>query len=437
MRACVITYGCQMNEYDTHAIQSQLAGIGYNFVDNHKDADLVILNTCAVRGKPVERVQTMLGDLRKEKRRRNLTIGLMGCLAQLPEGQAMAAKFGVDIVLGPGAITEIVPAIEKGNYRNFEFKSELNFFMPPPPKDTLTAHVTIMRGCDHKCTYCIVPTTRGPEVSRHPDDILREVDSLLEAGAVEISLLGQNVNSYGMQHGRGEDRELIPGFPSFADLLRRVGKTGVKRLRFITSHPMNFSADLVYAIAETPAVCRYIHLPVQSGSNRVLKRMAREYTREFYLERVGLVRELMPDAVISTDIIVGFPGETEEDFEETLTLYDEVGYDMAFMFIYSEREGTPAARHFEDMPHNVKVARLMRLIDKQKDWSLNRFRQWIGREVEVLIKGPAYDDEMMQGHTRGNHPITLPKAYAPKPGLYRARVFHATPHLLLGEPVSA
>lgn len=425
-----------MNEYDTHAIQSQLAGIGYSFVDHIKDADLVLLNTCAVRGKPVEKVRSMLGNLRREKRTRHVTVGMMGCLAQLPEGQEMGAKFDVDIMLGPGAITEIVPAIQQGRFQDFEFKSELNFYTPPPPKETLTAHVTIMRGCNHKCTYCIVPTTRGPEVSRHPDDILREVEALRDAGVVEVSLLGQNVNSYGLQYGTSEHRQLIPGFPSFAELLRKVGQVGIPRVRFITSHPMNFSEDLVYAIAETPAVCRYIHLPVQSGSNRILRRMAREYTREFYIKRIKLIREVLPDATVSTDIIVGFPGETEEDFQETLSLYDEVGYDLAFMFIYSEREGTPAARHFEDLPHHVKVDRLMRLIDKQKLWSLKRYQDWVGKEVEILIKGPAYEDDMMQGHTRGNHAMILPKSDAPTPGIYRAQVTHATPHLLYGEGVA-
>lgn len=434
MRACILTYGCQMNEYDTHAIQSQLAGIGYSFVDDIKDADLVLLNTCAVRGKPVDKVRSMLGVLRREKRSRKVTVGLMGCLAQLPEGQRMGTEYGVDIMLGPGAITEIVPAIEKGKVQDFEFKSELNFYMPPPPQDTLSAHVTIMRGCDHKCTYCIVPTTRGPEVSRPADDILREVEALRDAGILEVTLLGQNVNSYGLENGLGGKRRQLDGFPSFADLLRRVGQVGIPRVRFITSHPMNFSDDLIYAIAETPSVCRFIHLPVQSGSNRILRRMAREYTREFYLERIALMRKLLPDMVISTDIIVGFPGETEEDFQETLSLYDEVGYDLAYMFIYSEREGTPAARHFEDMPQRVKSERIMRLVDKQKDWSLRRYREWIGREVEVLVKGDAFhEEEFVQGHTRGNHVMMVSRQLASQPGIYRVQVTHATPHRLYAE----
>jgi tRNA-2-methylthio-N6-dimethylallyladenosine synthase len=429
MRAHVITFGCQMNEYDTHAIQSELAGIGYSFVDDFREADLVLVNTCAVRGKPVEKAQTLLGELRKEKhRRRGLTIGLMGCLAQLPEGRRMGQKFGVDIMLGPGAITEIVPAITRGKFQSFEFKQELQFYSPPPPVGAVTAHLTIMRGCNHRCTYCIVPATRGPEVSRPAANIIDEARALKDAGVSEVTLLGQNVNSYGMQPGTGARRQLMPGYPSFAELLRMVGRVGIPRVRFVTSHPVNFDDEIIEAIADTPTVCRYVHLPVQSGSNRVLKRMAREYTREFYLDRVEMIRSLLPDATISTDIIVGFPGETEEDFEQTLSLYREVRYDMAYMFIYSEREGTPAAVHFEDEDRKVKVERLSRLIELSKDISLEQNKRWVGREVEVLIKGSAEEEGFAQGHTTGNHVALVQASLAP--GIHKAVVAHATPNRL-------
>ncbi len=429
MRAHIVTFGCQMNEYDTHAIQSELAGIGYSFVDDYHEADLVLVNTCAVRGKPVEKAQTLLGELRKEKQgRKNLTIGLMGCLAQLPEGQRMGKKFGVDIMIGPGAITEIVPAIERGKFQSFDFKAELQFYSPPPPTGSVSAHLTIMRGCNHRCTYCIVPATRGPEVSRPAADIINEARALKDAGVVEITLLGQNVNSYGMVAGTGSRRALIDGYPSFAELLRMVARTGIPRVRFVTSHPVNFDDAIIEAIADSPDVCRYIHLPVQSGSNRVLKRMAREYTREFYLDRVEKIRRLLPDATISTDIIAGFPGETDEDFEETLSLYREVRYDAAYMFIYSEREGTPASVHFGDGERSVKVERLGRLIELAKEISYERNQEWIGREVEVLIKGPAEEAGFSQGHTRGNH-VAIVKG-ALRPGLHRVRVAHATPNRL-------
>ena len=429
MQAHIITFGCQMNEYDSHAIQSELAGIGYSFVDNFREADLVLVNTCAVRGKPVEKVQTLLGELRKERsKRKHLRIALMGCLAQLPEGQRMGRRFGVDIMLGPGAITEIVPAIERGKFQSFEFKRELQFYSPPPPSGELSAHLTIMRGCNHRCTYCIVPATRGPEVSRPAEDIINEALALKEAGVFEVSLLGQNVNSYGMVDGTGSRRARLLGYPSFAELLRMVGRVGIPRVRFITSHPINFDDEIIEAIVDTPSVCRFIHLPVQSGSDRVLKRMAREYTREFYLDRVRKVRELLPDATISTDLIAGFPGETEEDFDETLSLYREVRYDMAYMFIYSEREGTPAFIHFDDIERSVKVERLTRLIELSKEISLEQGSKWIGREVEVLVKGPAAEEGFVQGHTRGNH-VALAKADL-APGIHRVKVAQATPNRL-------
>jgi tRNA-2-methylthio-N6-dimethylallyladenosine synthase len=430
MRAHVVTFGCQMNEYDTHAIQSELAGIGYSFVEDYHDADLVLVNTCAVRGKPVEKANTFLGELRKEKLQRggHLTIGLMGCLAQLPEGQRMGKKFNVDIMLGPGAITEIVPAIEKGKYQSFEFKSELQFYSPPPPTGAVTSNLTIMRGCNHRCTYCIVPATRGDEVSRPAADILAEAQALKDAGVAEVTLLGQNVNSYGLDIGTGTRRKLLEGYPSFGELLRMVGRIGIPRVRFVTSHPINFDDEIIEAIADTPAVCRYIHLPVQSGSNRVLKRMAREYTREYYLDRVRKIRELLPDTTITTDIIVGFPGESEEDFQDTLALYNEVEYDAAYMFNYSEREGTPAAIHFDDIPKEVKVERLTRLIELSKQMSLKQNQKWVGREVEVLIKSAAAEEGFAQGHTQGNHVVMIEGN--PEPGIHKALVIHATPNRL-------
>ena len=436
MRARVITFGCQMNEYDTHSIESELAGIGYSFVDDYHEADLVIVNTCAVRGKPVDKAQTLLGELRKEKQRRRgeLTIGLIGCLAQLPEGQRIGKKFGVDIMLGPGAITQIVPAIQQGRFQSFEFDRELKFYTPPAPAGAVTAHLTIMRGCNHRCTYCIVPATRGPEVSRPAGDIIDEARSLKDAGVAEVTLLGQNVNSYGLEPGTGARRARLPGFPSFAELLRMVGRVGIPRVRFLTSHPINFDDEIIEAIADTPAICRFIHLPVQSGSDRVLKRMAREYNREYYLDRVNKIRKLLPEATISTDIIAGFPGETDEDFEETLELYRKVQYDAAYMFIYSEREGTPAALHFEDIPRNVKVDRLSRLVNLSKEVSHKQNQRWVGRTVEVLIKGPADEPGYCQGHTRGNHVIVVEGSV--ETGIQQVIVTHATANRLYAKPAA-
>ncbi|ADH63986.1 RNA modification enzyme, MiaB family [Allomeiothermus silvanus DSM 9946] len=429
MKTHIITYGCQMNEYDTHLVKSELASLGAEFVDTWQEADFVLVNTCAVRGKPVEKVRSLLGELRKEKDKRDLMVGMMGCLAQLEEGQQIARKFGVDILLGPGALTEIGKALEaKSRFWELSFREELAHHLPPAPQGQLSAFVSIIRGCNHHCTYCIVPTTRGPEVSRHPDLILREIEQLKAAGVVEVTLLGQNVNSYGNDQ---------PGFPKFAELLRMVGQIGIPRIKFTTSHPVNFTDEVIRAMAETPQVCEYIHLPVQSGSNRVLRRMGREYRREWYLDRIRAIREAMPEVVLSTDIIVGFPGETEEDFQETLSLYDQVGYDSAYMFIYSPRPGTPSYKHFQDLPREVKVERLQRLIEKQKQWSYKQNQRWVGRTLEVLVRGAAKDDSYAEGHSRGNHPVLVLASQAPRPGLYQVVVKQATPHMLLGEVVGA
>lgn len=428
MKAHLITLGCQMNEYDSHLVASQLVALGLDLVGSVDEADFVLINTCAVRGKPVDKVRALLGDLRKLKRSRGLMLGVMGCLAQLEEGQEIAKKYEVDILLGPGALTDIGQALQKNErFWSFNFKDELLDVLPPPPTGVLSGFVTIMRGCDHRCTYCIVPTTRGPQVSRSPELIIQEVESFVKAGILEVTLLGQNVNSY------GKDKE---NFPEFGQLLRQVGQTGIRRIKFTTSHPMDFSDDIIEAIADTKAVCPSIHLPVQSGSNRVLRRMGREYTRDWYLDRINKIRDLIPEVFLTTDIIVGFPGETEEDFLETLSLYDKVGYDNAYMFIYSARPGTPSYKHFDDLPHQVKTERLSRLIEKQKTWSLNKNSALIGKTMQTLIRGPGFEDSFMEGHTEGNHAILVPREQAKLPGLYSVVIEHATPHMLFGKVVS-
>ncbi len=428
MRAHVITYGCQMNEYDTHTIRSELVAGGHQLVDHPDDAELLLINTCAVRGKPVEKVVSLLGQLRKEKQAgRDLTVGMMGCLAQLEEGQAIAEKFAVDILLGPGAITDIVPAIDaldRGaeRFESLRFKSDLDTLIPPAP-DAATGFLTIMRGCDHHCTYCIVPTTRGPEVSRPVEAILAEAQAMRDAGVQEIMLLGQNVNSYGLK-----DESL----PSFAELLRLVAQVGIPRVKFTTSHPMNFTSDVIDVIAEEPNVCNFIHLPVQSGSDRVLRRMAREYRRERYLDIIREIRAKVDDVVISTDVIVGFPGESEEDFQRTLSLFDEVAYEHAYMFIYSARPGTPSAERFEDLPREVKVERLQRLIEKQKTYAFQANQRWIGREARVLIREVQGEGDFAVGHSDQNHTVLVPKDQVRRLGLHRVQVQHATPHTLYG-----
>ena len=428
MRAHVITMGCQMNEYDTLTIHSELVAGGHSLVGTPEDANLVILNTCAVRGKPVEKVKTLLGEFRKQKRAgRDLTVAMMGCLAQLDEGKEIADKLGVDILLGPGAITDILPALEaidagQESFESVRFKDDLTDYITPAPS-ALTGFLTIMRGCNHHCTYCIVPTTRGPEVSRPVHAVLQEADAMRAAGVQEIYLLGQNVNSYGL----GD-----PTLPSFAELLRTVAATGIPRVKFTTSHPMNFTSDIIDAVAETENICNYIHLPVQSGSDRVLRRMAREYRRERYLDIVREIRAKVKDVVISTDIIVGFPGETEEDFEATLSLYEEVQYDQAYMFIYSARPGTPSYEHFDDLPRDLKTERLGRLIERQKHWAFTSNKRFEGRELRVLIKDIADSSDYVVGHSDQNHTVLVPKEQVTRMGLYTVTIQTTTPHTLYG-----
>jgi len=444
VRAHVITYGCQMNEYDTLTIQSELVAGGHDLVDHPRDAELILLNTCAVRGKPVEKVVSLLGDLRKEKLAgRDLAIALMGCLAQLDEGRDIAHKFGVDLLVGPGAITDILPAIEaferardageptgkRGRVDRLGFRPDLvGHLTPPPIAGTLTGFVTIMRGCDHHCTYCIVPQTRGPEVSRPLAAILHEARAMRDQGVEEVVLLGQNVNSYGRDD---------PAVPSFAELLRAVAAVGFPRVKFTTSHPMNFTSDVIDAIAETPNVCDYVHLPVQSGSDRVLRRMAREYRRERYLEIVRELRTKVPDVVLTTDIIVGFPGETEADFDATLALYDEVRFDAAYMFAYSARPGTPAHARFDDLPRELKSERLGRLVERQKQWSLEANRRFEGRTIRVLVKEIGRDGAHVVGHSDQHHTVLVPATQVERMGLHAVRVEHATPHALYGSVVGA
>lgn len=428
MRCHILTYGCQMNEYDSHTIRSELVSGGHQLVDSQQDANLVIINTCAVRGKPVDKVITLLGEFRKERRQgRDLTIAMMGCLAQLDEGQEIAEKFGVDILIGPGAITDILPAIDalqtgKEQFTSLEFRESLHEYLTPAP-NTLTGFLTIMRGCNHRCTYCIVPQTRGPEVSRSVESILHEAEQMQKNGVQEIYLLGQNVNSYGL--GRDD-------LPSFAELLRIVGSTGIPRVKFTTSHPMNFTSDVIDAMAETENVCNYIHLPVQSGSDRVLRRMGREYRRERYMSIIEEIKAKIPDVVICTDIIVGFSGETEEDFEATLSLYDEVQYDHAYMFMYSARPGTPSYKHFEDMPRAIKSERMQRLVAKQKHYSYERNQRWVGRDLQVLIKEPANYGDYVTGHSDQNHTVLVPTEQVKDMGLYQVTIDTATPHTLYG-----
>jgi len=426
-----------MNEYDTHTIQSELVAGGHELVTHPADADLLLLNTCAVRGKPVEKVVSVLGDLRRQRSEgREVTVGLMGCLAQLGEGREIAAKFGVDLLVGPGAITDLLSALgeyislrggEREMVERLGFEPELHDLLPPPPAG-LAGFLTIMRGCNHHCTYCIVPDTRGPEVSRSLTSVLAEAKAMRAAGVEEVTLLGQNVNSYGL----GD-----PEKPSFPELLRLVADVGFPRVKFVTSHPMNFTSDLIDVIAGHPNVCNYIHLPMQSGSDRVLRRMAREYRIERYLDIVREIRAKVANVVISTDVIVGFPGETEDDFSATLEACEAAGFEQAYMFLYSPRPGTPSYKHFADMPREVKVERLQRLIERQKVRSLQANEALVGTRLRVLVKDLGRDSRYAVGHSDQNHTVLVPAENVTSMGLAEVAVTSATPHALYGDVVGA
>jgi len=380
----LITFGCQANELDSARIAGVLGREGYELTEDETEADLVILNGCSIRDKAAQKLWSRLGALRKLKERRpGLRLGVAGCLAQ-HEGEGIVRRFPfVDLVVGNAEHLAEIPSLlsSRSNLPAVSVGEPTGFF----PGETevhrdsrVRAWVGIMEGCDNFCTFCVVPHTRGRERSRSPEEILREVLSLRERGYREITLLGQTVDSYG--------KKLQPPV-SFASLLRRLDAAvgGAMRIRFTTSHPKDVTGELAEAIAQLPAVCEHLHLPVQSGSSRTLARMKRGYDREEYLERVAMLRRAIPGLALTTDLIVGFPGESEADFAETLTLMEAVRFDAAFAFRFSSRAGTPAAAMPDQLPEEVRAERLERVLALQRGHSLERNRELVGRRLEVLI----------------------------------------------------
>ena len=414
----VATFGCQMNEYDTDRIYQVLAPYNYTRTDDPKDANLILLNTCSVREKGEHKMLSELGRLAPLKEYNDdLVLGVAGCVAQ-QEGAALLKKVPyLDLVLGPDNIPELPELLtrlhgSKARVAQTEFykRKEYEFVEAQPTEASppkVSEFVTIMKGCDKVCSFCIVPFTRGREVSKPSDMVVAEVERLVAHGTREVTLLGQNVNSY----GKDRKRE-----PHFAELIRRVGAIdGLDRLRFTTSHPMDCIDDLIACFGEVDALCEYFHLPVQSGSDSVLKAMRRPYTVDEYRERVMQLRTQCPEIALSTDIIVGFPGETDEDFEGTMALLEEVRYDSIYAFKYSERPGTKAAKMVDDVPLKVKKARLKRVLDLQHQITESRMAQYLGQELEVLIEGPSrstnkgiIDEWQMMGRTRTNVIANVP-----------------------------
>jgi len=401
------TYGCQMNVSDTATIETLLDEAGYRFVETPEAADIVLMNTCAVRDSAEMRALGQLSDLaRLKKRNPHVVIGILGCVAQARKREILDEKPFVDLVVGPDAYRKLPLLLEErlisppgtpGLLETTLLRDELYDDVVPRHHGGVSAFVTIMRGCDKFCSFCIVPRTRGRERSRPLPSIVREVEALVAQGAKDVMLLGQNVDSY-----RWEER-------TFADCLSAVAAVpGIRRVRFMTSHPADISDTLLDTMSADARICPFLHLPVQAGSNRILERMNRPYTRERYLEIISAARRRMPHIALSTDVIVGFSGETAAEFEETLDLVREVRYDTAFTFKYSVRPGTKAERLPDDVPESEKIARLVRLIALQQDISRQRNLEQLGKTTEILIEGPApKDGAMWTGRTPDYRPVVI------------------------------
>jgi len=382
------TYGCQMNVSDSERIVSMLAAIGYTQNQTLKQADLILLNTCSVRGGAEEKIYKRLENLgHLKKSHKGLVIGVGGCVAQ-HEGDMLLEKFPwVDLVFGTHnlhLLPEMVAAAESGQRRSetafIDNDQRLDLFPAVQESSRVSRFVTVMQGCDNYCSYCIVPYVRGPEISRRSSDILIEIDRLAAGGVKEVVLLGQNVNSYGLN---------APDQPSFSGLIRQIaGIEGIRRIRFTTSHPKDMSDDLIECFATEAKLCGHIQLPAQSGSNAILERMNRGYTRESYLDRIRALKAARPGIVITGDMIVGFPGESEEDFEQTLALIEEVRYADIYSFVYSPRPGTQAAELSETLSREQKQARLERLLLIQRRITLEINRSFVGSDQAVLVEGP-------------------------------------------------
>ncbi len=439
-RVFVETYGCQMNVVDSETLMAILvAAGGFAAASSVAEADVVLLNTCSIRDNAEQRIWHRLDELGAlKKRRKGLVIGLVGCMAERLREEILEQRPAVDIIAGPDAyrsLPELLRQAESGARGiNTELSKEETYAEISPVRldsNGVSAFVAIMRGCDNFCSYCVVPYTRGRERSRDPETILHEVGELFEAGYREVTLLGQNVNSYSF------------GSVDFPELLRRVAEVSpLLRVRFATSHPKDMSDRLLEAMAVLPNICRAIHLPAQSGSNRMLDKMNRKYTREWYLGRIAAIRRAMPDAAISTDIIAGFCGETPEDHADTMSLMREVGYEFAFMFKYSERPDTVAARTLpDDVPDVVKTARLAEIIALQNELSLASNRRDVGREFEILVEGTSRrSDEKVFGRTSQNKVVVIPRigldGQPHKPGDYvRVRVTDCSSATLQGEEI--
>ena len=401
----VTTFGCQMNAHDSERMRGMLGSLGYEEAERREEADLILFNTCSIRESADSRFLAHLGQAKRLKSEDpGRIVGVGGCWAQSVKDEVFQRFPFVDVAFGPGQIhrlAEFLTTDSIGAQGYFEFESFAGH-LPPRREREFQAWLQISQGCNCVCSYCIVPSTRGREQSRPAPELLAEVRRLAADGVREVTLLGQNVNSYGRDLS-GDDRA------TFAELLRAIdGVEGIERIRYTSPHPKDMREDVVRVHAECPSVCEHIHLPLQSGSSPILKAMRRTYTRQRYLDRVALIREHVPDCAITTDVIVGFPGESEADFEATLEVVDEVGYDGAFTFVFSPRRGTEAASLDDQVPHPVKRERMGRLVELVQRRARERAQRFVGRTMDVLVEGPSRTEPTrLRGRTRHNKAVNF------------------------------
>ena len=462
-RVCLETYGCQMNFADSEVVGAILTAAGHTLVPTVDEATFLLINTCAIRDNAEQRVRHRVRELRAlQSRHRDLRVGILGCMAERLQSRLMAEEDNLSLVCGPDAyrrLPELIEQVRSGQQAAETELSTTETYADIEPvrlgSNGISAYISIMRGCQNYCSYCVVPYTRGRERSRDPQTIVAEARSLFEKGYREVTLLGQNVNSYRWNNEEGGMRKeelsasasnssfltphssLMVGFPELISMVADISP--LLRVRFATSHPKDLSDSLLQAMADHPNICRCIHLPVQSGSNRMLKAMNRKYTVEWYLDRVDAIRRYLPDCSITTDVIAGFCGETLEDHQATLDLFRRVRYDYAFMFKYSEREGTYASRHIpDDIPDAEKTRRLNEIIALQGQIALENNQLEVGREYEVLVEGVSHrSDKQLFGRNSQNKVLVFDRGDA-QPGTYRrVRVDSCTAATLLGTLVPA
>jgi tRNA-2-methylthio-N6-dimethylallyladenosine synthase len=426
----VTTFGCQMNEHDSERMKGMLESLGYAEAEARDDADLILFNTCSIREKADERFVAHLHEAKALKRRDpGRVIGVGGCWAQSVKEQVFRQFPFVDVAFGPGQVHKLAEFLTSDSLTAqgfFEFEG-FTGHLPAKRGRDFQAWVQISAGCNMKCSFCIVPSTRGREVSRPLEELVTEIEALAADGVREVTLLGQNVNSYGVR--------LRPQPRRFSELLTAVDAIeGIDRVRYTSPHPAHMSEDVVRAHAELPTVCEHIHLPLQSGSSRILKAMRRTYDRGRYMDRVALIREHVPDCALTTDIIVGFPGETEADFAETLEVCEEVGYDGAFTFIYSPRRGTEAAEMTEAfVPHGVAVERMERLVEVVQRRARERAQRFVGRTLDVLVEGTSRTDaSRIRGRTTHNKVVNFDGLASPGE-IVPVEITGATSQTLMGE----